>query len=212
MLYRKWLITFAFFLALGVAGCTASNDDDDGQPYSSDDDTAPADDDVSDDDDVTWIDPDTLLEWQDPPSEEGLNWYEATAYCDALELAGHDDWRLPTISELRTLIVGCPETMTGGECGVTDECTNAETCRGQECWFICQNGAGPTGGCFQRASLSGACGSYWSATTGPDYGDQYEADFAAWCVGFAWANISTGNPAKSYGSNPEDPINARCVR
>jgi len=54
--------------------------------------------------------------------------YSAKKYCE--ELGG----RLPTISELRTLIKNCPETESGGSCGVTDSCSTTscwdETCDG----------------------------------------------------------------------------------
>lgn len=40
-----------------------------------------------------------------PINDNGLDvdWKRATAYCDELEFAGLDDWRLPTIEELETL-------------------------------------------------------------------------------------------------------------
>jgi hypothetical protein len=31
-------------------------------------------------------------------------WDEANAYCDALELGGHSDWRLPSREELRSIV------------------------------------------------------------------------------------------------------------
>jgi hypothetical protein len=33
-----------------------------------------------------------------------LTWCEALAYCESLEFAGHDDWRLPSIRELESII------------------------------------------------------------------------------------------------------------
>ncbi|MEW6078530.1 MAG: DUF1566 domain-containing protein [Thermodesulfobacteriota bacterium] len=33
-----------------------------------------------------------------------LNWQEALAWCESLVYAGHDDWRLPTIKELATIV------------------------------------------------------------------------------------------------------------
>ncbi len=45
----------------------------------------------------------TGLEWQqDIPPE--TSWQQAIDYCDNLLLGGHDDWRLPTIKELSTLV------------------------------------------------------------------------------------------------------------
>ena len=42
------------------------------------------------------------LMWQQ--GEGGLrSWQDVSAYCAALSLAGHDDWRLPTVEELRSL-------------------------------------------------------------------------------------------------------------
>jgi len=52
---------------------------------------------------VTWIDPTTGLQWQ-CQSPGKMSWYEAMAYAKTLVLAGKNDWRLPTISELETLL------------------------------------------------------------------------------------------------------------
>lgn len=45
---------------------------------------------------------------------------EANAYCGNLECGGFDDWQVPTISRLRTLIVGCEYTARNGDCPVRD--------------------------------------------------------------------------------------------
>ena len=49
-------------------------------------------------------DPDTQLVWQDPALDDLLMWQEAMDYCDELVHAGYDDWRLPTVKELYSLI------------------------------------------------------------------------------------------------------------
>jgi hypothetical protein len=46
----------------------------------------------------------TGLEWQQATAPGTYNWYQAIDYCAGLSLGGHNDWRLPTIKELSTLI------------------------------------------------------------------------------------------------------------
>lgn len=48
----------------------------------------------------TVTDSNTGLMWQKVPSSKGFTWKEAIEYCNSLELAGHDDWRIPTLKEL----------------------------------------------------------------------------------------------------------------
>lgn len=53
--------------------------------------------------DGTVMDLNTGLMWKKDESTE-MNWEEAMKYCQELNLAGHNDWRLPTIRELGTLL------------------------------------------------------------------------------------------------------------
>jgi len=48
----------------------------------------------------TWIDPKTSLEWQINPPEPPGAWKGAKNYAESLG----DDWRLPTIEELESLL------------------------------------------------------------------------------------------------------------
>ncbi len=191
-------------LGLGLALSCATGDDDadddagDDDAGDDDDDTNDATDDDADDDTDDDADDDTSgnLTWQDPPSSDYMTWEEAISYCENLSFSGHDDWRLPTISELRSLIRGCDGTVTGGSCGVTDSCLDS-SCQDESC-YACEYGAGPNNGCYGPPELAGECDWYWSSSP--------VADFA----GRAWfVNFSDG-AVPSYDIVPNGV--ARCVR
>ena len=44
------------------------------------------------------------LEWQQESAPDKYPWQQAIDYCNNLSLGGHDDWRLPTIKELATIV------------------------------------------------------------------------------------------------------------
>ena len=51
----------------------------------------------------TWKDPKTGLEWQcESPGE--MTWHGAQEYAGSLSLDGRNDWRLPTLAELESLL------------------------------------------------------------------------------------------------------------
>lgn len=60
--------------------------------------------DFVDNGDGTITDLATGLMWQ--KSDDGVtrNWEEALAYADGLEIAGYDDWRLPNVKELHSIV------------------------------------------------------------------------------------------------------------
>ncbi len=51
-------------------------------------------------------DSDTKLVWQDNVAVEGKEMFysEANSYCKKLSLAGAEDWRLPTVHELQSIV------------------------------------------------------------------------------------------------------------
>jgi hypothetical protein len=93
----------------------------------------------------------------------------ANSYCADLSWRGYEDWRLPTIDELRSLIRGCAVTAAGGDCDITHECAPnvaGEPCVTPQCTG-CSEGGGPSSsGCYIPSELPGAscAASLWSSS------------------------------------------------
>jgi len=104
----------------------------------------------------TWHDSSTDLIWQNPDAGVAMFWQEAKDYCNNLWLVDKNDWRLPTISELRTLIRGCPSTEPGGICGVTDDCHDI-SCWNKSACMSCPANEGPSNGCYWPDEIEGYC-------------------------------------------------------
>lgn len=142
---------------------------------------------------VAWLDTATGLTWQ-VGTQDNLSFAETATYCAGLAIDGHDDWRVPTIGELRTIISGCSATLPTGTCGVTNTCLAAVTCRDDTCGGCV---AIPES-CYVKPQLAGTCGFVWSSSTQSDYTDN------AWGVGFNGGHVSADLKLNA-GS-------ARCVR
>ncbi|MFC1452105.1 DUF1566 domain-containing protein [Verrucomicrobiota bacterium] len=54
--------------------------------------------------DGTITDLNTGLMWEQTPSSIGYSWQEASDYCDNLVLGGYDDWRMPNVKELQSIV------------------------------------------------------------------------------------------------------------
>jgi hypothetical protein len=96
-----------------------------------------------DDQDGTVTDTATGLMWQKETAPGAFSWNEALAYCENLTLAGHEDWRLPTIKELRSLVrydTFDPsidsEFFTDTVSSYYWSATSNVTCRGGGVWYI----------------------------------------------------------------------------
>jgi len=51
-----------------------------------------------------YLDPKTGLLWATQDNGRDINWQRAATFCDRLKLAGYDDWVLPSLEELETLL------------------------------------------------------------------------------------------------------------
>jgi len=134
------------------------------------------------------------LQWSEKSTKK-MNWDEAVKYCENLNEDGNNDWHLPTISELRTLIQNCPATETGGECGVTDSCLSFSECRNDDACFGCDNDNYDTG---KYSKLGDSFSSFWSSSVHSDNSD------SAWLVCFTNGLVSHYNKYNTFS--------VRCVR
>ena len=143
------------------------------------------------------------LQWSEKSTKK-MDWDGAVKYCENLNEDGNNDWHLPTISELRTLIQNCPATQTGGECGLTDNCLSVS--------------------CFDNNTFNNTCvgcdydssGKYsklgdtdwlWSSSVKSDYPS------FAWLVGFSDGACGSSLKSKSpFNPNKNYTYSVRCVR
>jgi hypothetical protein len=51
-----------------------------------------------------WIDPSNNLMWAAQDSDKRMGWHKAVKYCQKLRSQGYSDWRLPSITELVSLV------------------------------------------------------------------------------------------------------------
>ncbi len=114
----------------------------------------------------------TDLEWSDK-SSNAMNWQSAINYCKNLNEGGYNDWRLPNIDELRTLIQNHSGTQTGGSCPISEK---AGKLADRDWTSDCDRRAGSN---FSRL---GDTGWFWSSSTLSDNTDN------AWFVGFNYGS------------------------
>ena len=130
-----------------------------------------------------------------------VDWSDAVAYCDSLDFCGYDDWRLPSLTELRTLVRGCANISTGGECAAGDGCT-ASACWSMSTCNSCTQNAGPDDGCYWSSDIADDCMSAWYWASDELSDDATQAWFVAFNAGAIhyWAKTTV------------DYMAAKCVR
>jgi serine/threonine protein kinase len=164
---------------------------------------------VSDIDGQTWIDSTSGLVWQVSPANPAMDWLAAKTFCSNLRVVDHDDWRLPKLSELRSLVRGCAETRLGGSCRVSDRCLT------RSCWEeVCVHCAvhrdvsvadempretSDESESFLPTAINGGCCQYWSSSPVANTPNR------AWLIDFS-NGAAIGNGHVSYQAR------VRCVR
>ena len=151
------------------------------------------------------IDSTSSLVWSARASST-YTWANAVSYCDNLTEGGYSDWHLPTIDELRTLLIA---SRVSANCQVseTNNCLSYSSCF--SCSTCTQMGTQPSSGtgtdCLStsysdgRYSKFGETGGLWSSSVLSDN------SIFAWFVSFSYGHVGYGFMANSDGS-------VRCVR
>jgi len=133
----------------------------------------------------------------------GLMWYklrtdpmrqdDADAYCRDLHIGDMEGWRLPTLSELRTIVKGCSYTEDGGLCPARDGCLMRE-CRDENCACGEGNGPGEDKLYWEKDAweyIPGhSQGYYWSSSKVQDA----PGGTAIWMLSFVTGAIDPGDP------------------
>jgi hypothetical protein len=123
----------------------------------------------TDNGDGTVTDHEHGLVWMKAPYQDPLPWDAAAKKCDGITFGGSSEWRLPRLSELRTLVdpVLCADTAPGGACPLDDECAPAG-----QCWTGTPPEPDPCDGCGGLNTViwpvfDDPSAYVWSSTRGP---------------------------------------------
>jgi hypothetical protein len=144
--------------------------------------------------DPMWIE-DTVHDrvWALAVPDGPMNQDDAWDWCESQSFPPYNGWRVPTIEELRTLVIDCPATAPGGACGILDDCTDPATCGGADCDGCATNGGG-INGCYWPFVGQECLQALWSTTASPD--------------GFWGISFAQGAPMTFPGT---DLLGVRCV-
>lgn len=184
---------------------SSDTDDDDTAGDDDNDDNTPDYDNLDNLPEDVWSDPDSGLMWQVwPKAKARFTYYTAINHCNSLIYGGYDEWRLPSISELRSVIRGCPGTQIEGSCGVADTC-NSIDCWDDKC-YGCIRQNGPAEGIYWPNEFSVSDKYYYGYffLSSTKYPATDLAQDHSWCVDFYVASIDL--------TSNKITLTARCVR
>jgi len=115
--------------------------------------------DFKDNSDGTVTDKATGLMWQQSDNGSGILWENALAYCEGLTLANQNDWRLPAVKELQSIVdySRSPETTSSAAIDPLFSCTPITNEAGNEDYAF-----------------------YWSSTTHSNYTTDHDGGAGAY--------------------------------
>lgn len=145
------------------------------------------------------------LTWSAKASSS-MTWDNAKSYCDSYSEDGLSGWHLPTIDELRTLLINADSVKNNCQVSETNNCLSYADC--WSCSTCTQTGTQSSSGtgCSDwgtsysdgRYSKFGEIGYFWSSSTTSDHADD------AWYVLFYYGIMNGSNKTSNY--------DVRCVR
>ncbi len=170
----------------------------------------------TDDAECIYTDNTTGLMWQGCPAGQTgencagdpaeFNHANAMTYCEDLTWGGFDDWALPNIDEVRTLITNCEATASNGTCEINDSCSLSGSGGNN-----CTTSACP--GCDSAGNDDRADGFYlpfdFSGTYGVDSDDLVLWSSSLYQDGAFASRFKLGNVGKHSSGNM---FQALCVR
>jgi hypothetical protein len=125
-----------------------------------------------------YYDADAKLLWDSPSAE--ITWSQASETCEKADACDSKDWQAPTVDQLRTVILGCSATQTGGACRLAENCLES-TC-GESCTGCAER---ETDAQYLPKQLSNAQRYVWTRSRPPDEPDR------AWVFDARTASFTT---------------------
>jgi hypothetical protein len=153
-----------------------------------------------------FVDSTTNLQWENPATAGKMSLLAASGFCRNYG----ENWRLPTIDELRTIVSeGCkPIGATGigddGICPISDSSTGADW--NEFCFALnngCEDARAGYDNCFFKTGFGGDCTSYYWSASGET--DEFEN---SWVISFERGSIFH---SKSLDNKMQRLFNVRCV-
>lgn len=127
----------------------------------------------------------TGLMWMKADNGNGLNWEEALAYAEGLELAGYSDWRLPDVKELQSIVDYSRSPATSNSPAID-----------------------PVFNCTQITNEAGETDypAYWSNTTHANWSANHSGGYASYvCFGRAMGYMNEWMDVHGAGAQRSDP-------
>lgn len=141
--------------------------------------------------DAACEDPSTHLIWSEKTASPS-SWTSAKNHCEGKG----EGWQLPTIDDLRTLVLGCDETAPNGACGVKEGCLSESPCYSST-YCVSKNCPTRNDGAY---SIFGDTCYLWSSS-------EMDGDSnRAWYLNFKFAAIGSSDKSTS------DLAYTRCVK